>query len=567
MAGSPKLLQSPIFPLLNRTIFQLLGKSDPDSLCQPINPFLQWRHDYPALTAKYFTSLDPSLIGNTPESQSQIVQKKLQDIYMGVDVWGRGSHGGGGFGCYKALTHIAPDSLGLSAALFGQAWTWESEQDKSGWTWDKWWEYETTLWVGPVTGTVKVPPAPRKKGEPECSHGPFLPIASFFPRSPPPNPVDIRFHTTFCPGTGLAWFVEGVKVYQSEKGWTDVDKQTSVGDMVWPRPMLYWDDHREDTIPTALSTLYMDDAWNGGNSLRISISCPESDDELAAYRPLWLPIQSLRLTPEKHYHASVVYKLDENLPEDVHTEIALALKPPSGSPPDSPHLIFDLASTTTTELSGDWHKIDVQFTLQSSSANPRTIARLGILEIGLDIAVLMESDDPTTKKSLELSLLVGQINVSASLPPSFTEEDAMVLWADYTPDATTVEPAGGRPRGTLSWEVAACFPHIPGIRIAHPEDPLSAWNIQPTISWFPSFLYFNIYAQRFIDQWNVGNVEQATWIGTSGWDGQKFGFDVLPENLSFKSSPNHKVRFYIQGVTDRGEVLKWERCAFVDVSM
>ena len=143
----------------------------------------------------------------------------------------------------------------------------------------------------------------------------------------------------------------------------------------------------------------------------------------------------------------------------------------------------------------------------------------------------------------------------------------MVLWADYTPDATTVEPAGSRPRGTLSWEVAACFPRIPKIRIAPPEDPLSAWNIQPTISWFPSFLYFNIYVQRFIDQWNVGNVEQATWIGTSGWDGQKFGFNVLPENLPFETSPNYKVRFYIQGVTDHGEVLKWERCAFVDVSI
>jgi mannosyl-glycoprotein endo-beta-N-acetylglucosaminidase len=333
--------------------------------------------------------------------------------------------------------------------------------------------------------------------------------------------------------------------------------------------MLYWDDHREDTIPTALSTFCMDDAWNGGNSLRISISCPESDDELAAYRSLWLPIQSLSLTPQRHYHASIVYKLDGNLPEDVHTEIALALKPPSGSSPNSPHLIFNFESTTTTELSRGWNKIDVQFTLQSSSANPRTIARLGVLEIGLVIAILMESDEPT-KTSLELSLLVGQLNVSAFLPQSFTEEDAMVLWADYTPEATAVEPAGGRPGGTLSWEVAACFPDIPRISIASPEDPLSAWNIQPTITWFPSFLYFNIYAQPFIDQWNIGNVEQATWIGTSGWDGQKFGFDVLLENLPFEVSPNgpnHKVRFYVQGVTDHGEVVKWERCAFVDVSM
>ena len=485
---------------------------------------------------------------------------------MGVDVWGRGSHGGGGFGCYRALTHIAPDSLGLSTALFGQAWTWETEQDKPGWTWDKWWEYESKLWVGPVSGTVEVPRAPRRKDEPECTHGPFLPITSFFPRSSPPDPADIRFHTTFCPGTGLAWFVKGVKVYESKRGWTDIDKQTSVGDMVWPRPKLYWDDHRKDIIPTALSSFCMDDAWNGGNSLRISISCPESDNELAAYRPLWHPIQLLSLKPQRHYHASVVCKLDGNLPKDVRTEIALALKPPAGSSPNSPHPIFDMTSTTTTELSRGWNKIDFQFTLQSSTANPQIIVRLETLEIGLFIAITMESDEPT-KKSLELSLLVGQLNVSTSLPPSFSEGDAVVLWADYTPEATIVEPAGGRPRGTLSWEVAACLPRISRISVASPEDPISAWDIQPTaISWFPSFLYFNIYAQPFIDQWNVEEVE-ATWIGTSGWDGQKFGFDVLPENLPFEVPPNHKVRFHIQGVTDKGEVLKWDRCTFVDVLM
>ena len=29
---------------------------------------------------------------------------------------------------------------------------------------------------------------------------------------------------------------------------------------------------------------------------------------------------------------------------------------------------------------------------------------------------------------------------------------------------------------------------------------------------------------------------------------------------------SEKTRFYVQGVTDYGEVMTWERCAFVDVS-
>jgi len=162
-----------------------------------------WRNEYPALTAQYFLSLEQALIGNTKETDSQIVPKTLRDIYMGIDVWGRGSHGGGGLGSYKALTHISPESLGLSVAIFGQAWSWESEQDKEGWCWDHWWEFDTRLWVGPVSGTVEVPEAPKRKGEPDCVHGPFLPITTFFPRRPPPDPSDLRFHTTFCPGTGL----------------------------------------------------------------------------------------------------------------------------------------------------------------------------------------------------------------------------------------------------------------------------------------------------------------------------------------------------------------------------
>ena len=65
--------------------------------------------------------------------------------------------------------------------------------------------------------------------------------------------------------------------------------------MIWPCPKLYWDDDREDEIPEALSCFYMDDAWNGGNSIRVSISCPGSEETTAAYRTLWLPIQSLHL--------------------------------------------------------------------------------------------------------------------------------------------------------------------------------------------------------------------------------------------------------------------------------
>ncbi|THU77766.1 glycoside hydrolase, partial [Dendrothele bispora CBS 962.96] len=191
-----------------------------------------WRPTYPNLTAQYFLSLSSALTAN----------KTLRDIYMGIDVWGRGSHGAGSFGSYRALHHISPSSLGLSVAIFGQAWSWESEQDKDEWTWEKWWDYERLLWAGPRTDeeeTIPIPEMPRPEGTLpcECTSAPYKAISTFFPRKVPPNPAKgIPFHTTFCPGVGRGWWVDGRKVYDKFRGWTDVHKQTSMGDLLWPSP-------------------------------------------------------------------------------------------------------------------------------------------------------------------------------------------------------------------------------------------------------------------------------------------------------------------------------------------
>ncbi len=477
---------------------------------------------------------------------------------MGIDVWGRGQHGGGGFGSYKALDHIAPESLGLSVALFGQAWTWESEQDKPGWTWNKWWEYDSKLWVGPVPGSgpVHVPEAPRRPGEPECPHGEFLPVASFFPIHPPPDPIDLPFHTTFCPGTGLGWFVNGVNVYQSKTGWTDIDKQTTVGDLIWPCPKIFWEDDREDEKPTASSAFCMVDAWNGGNSVQLSISFPGSTDELAAYRPIWIPVQSLSITPRRQYEASAIYKIKGALPEGVEAEFALAFKPLPGS--QETDFICNIISTSTTELEKGWTKLTIQFDTTTSDGIATPPSHLAI---GLVVAVLAED----TAHPFKLNFLLGQLNTSACVPASFSEEDTIALWADFSASA----PSKGLSTplsGTLSWETATFFPAVAAVTITSPEDAASAWNRQPTIPWFPSFLYFNIYAQLFADDYKVAPVETAHWIGTSGWDGQQCGFDVRPDNLPFAVPPGRKVRFYVRGVTDRGKVMSWGKCAYLDLA-
>ncbi|KAH9928859.1 glycosyl hydrolase family 85-domain-containing protein [Fomitopsis serialis] len=224
-----------------------------------------WRPNYPSLTAQYFFSLDPALM---------TVPKTLQDIYVGIDVWGRGQHGGGGFGSYRSLAHIDPEFLGLSVAFFGPGWSWETEQDKPGFSWETWWAYERKLWIGPETEgeAVEVPPHNPRAGEPDCQHGEFTPVSAFFPRQAPPNPRELPFLTYFSPGIGYAWFVQGKKAYVTTAGWTDLDKTTTLGDLVWPRPSPQWIDSQEALpVPATSTSLCLTDAWLGGSSSTVSV--------------------------------------------------------------------------------------------------------------------------------------------------------------------------------------------------------------------------------------------------------------------------------------------------------
>ena len=62
--------------------------------------------------------------------------RSLSDVYMGIDVFARGSVGG--LDTPKALELIAPasQSSGLSTALFAPGWTWEHEDRR----WPDWWD-------------------------------------------------------------------------------------------------------------------------------------------------------------------------------------------------------------------------------------------------------------------------------------------------------------------------------------------------------------------------------------------------------------------------------------------
>ncbi|KAI0059337.1 hypothetical protein BV25DRAFT_1889956 [Artomyces pyxidatus] len=500
-----------------------------------------WAPTYPSLTTQFFLSLDPALTAG----------KTLRDIYTGVDVWGRGSHGGGGLGSYRALEHIDPASLGMSVALFGQAWTWESQQDESGWNWDVWWAHERKLWLGPASPSEKVEvpemPPPRREGEPECPHGDFRALSSFFDTNPPPDPADLPFCTTFSPGVGFAWFVNGVAVLPATShGWTDIDKQGAIGDQLWPRPELKWEDREgSDAPPTASSTFCFDDAWMGGNSLRIAVSAQGSEAEDAFFRCVWLPVQSFSVTPGKLYDASIIFKPVHGVDPDVDLDVGLSLKLLNGDVAP-----LTVSSISAEDLAGGWTRQSLQFTLTKSAP----------LFIGLMVG--FATGDPTL--DISFGVLLGQMSVFPSAPSplaGIVTATPRILWADFR----RTHP---RLSGTLTWETAACFPPVlPIVDIPAPDDPNPIWRLDMSAQWFPKFAYFNVYVQPHLPGGNVEGPERAAFVGTTGLDGRACRLFVEEAMLPEIVVRAKDVRFYVQGVTDRGEVLSWDRCVFADVSV
>jgi len=517
---------------------------------------LQWPTHYPILNAQYFLSLDESLRGGDSNDDLSPASKSLHDIFVGVDVWGRGCHGGGGFGSYKAISHVDPQSTGLSVALFGQAWTWESEQDKPGWTWESWWDYERKLWTGSKTEAIHVPEVPPRKGEPECLHGPFLPISSFFTRNHPPNPKDLAFHTTFCPGVGRSWFVQGRKVLQTENGWTDIDKQCSMGDLLWPSPSLAWEGEEwVDDLPWASSCICLDDSWNGGSCVRLKVSSPGSTEENAHFRCIWLPVQSLAITLGQEYEARAVYKIESNAETDV--DLGLSVKVLSGLTGHSMH-ITDVISHE--DLPGGWTQLAIRFSL---TADPEELVTTSLdISVAIGLITGIAPDDPA--KPFAFSILLGQLNVFPSTPPGVATHISFMAWADF--QHTPPDTSDRRVSGILTWDTVITLAPLTTIGVISPEDPVPVWKLGISDHYFPTFLYCNIYAQVHSPDGHVAGPENALWIGTTGLDGRDGRFAVnLP--VSSEAGEAKAVRLYIQGVNDRGEVLPWNQCVFVDIEV
>ncbi|KAG8900838.1 hypothetical protein FRB99_005743 [Tulasnella sp. 403] len=532
-----------------------------------------WPPFYPRISAQYFDSIDKAFS----------VPKTRRDIYVGVDVWGRGSHGGGGFNCYKAIEHIEPsaDGLGLSVALFGQAWTWESKQDSPGRTWSGWWKDEIRYWLGPPDESTPAPTDNPSTSSlqaalaasaqtilasvglpPPCVHGPFRPMSSFFKH----RPIEIQrlFHTNFSPGIGYSWFIEGKRVMQSTSGWTDVDKQSCIGDLVWPSPSLLLPGGERTTIEDFTVDLNFDDAWLGGSSLAITIPTAIQEilspaDASSDADRIWIPLQSLVLLGSSNrYTADLVVKIAT---PGVNSDFHVALK---NSLDEG---VTTSAVVAQTVLPNGWTSFSTQFSDLPASTNAYDFC------IGLSSLRMQdenESDSPIT-------VLIGQLAIQ---PLDDKESSPLVSLVSWSPSLST-DLAKNTPTptmsGRLAWStsVRLPFPTTPP-PLSGRDDPTPRWTFEIPKSgypnWYPRFVYQNVYMLSYkSDHTAPLRPEDAMFVGTSGGDGQyeSISFVGLPVNISNlpQDSAVDRIRFYIRGVTDAGRVVGWEDAASIDVSL
>lgn len=500
----------------------------------------QWSPQSQDAMIQYFMNLGRQLqdLDGSTDATSFTATKTLQDIYSGVDVWpGRGQYGGSGFCCYRAITYTSPQ--GCSTALFAPGWTWENETKDAEQNWNVWWDNERKMWLGPL-----------KPGEiitvPDSPEGPFKPMTAFFQDLPHPDPIGFTFHTHFSPGVGYSWFVEGKKVLETKKGWTDIDKQSSIGNLVWPWPTPSWHGvEQEDAVPTASTDLDMTDGYNGGNTLKLTLAYAgrESQD---TPKTIWLPIQSLTVTTQRSFEARVVYKTTTDHDVDLSPRIDVQ----SLTKEDNDTLIFTIGQPIVSDLPHGWTQQTINFTSESTK-------NIASVAIGLLVDV-----NPAAKVTFTLSL--GLLAVYPTPPPQLVSVGTpSITGATFTPS-----PHGTTAfEGVLAWDTASTFTPI-DVRArdseSDKESTIPAWLLHDTPAYrFPTFVYFNLYAAP-LDRSADADPANAVFIGTTGQDGRANRFYVEPACLPTGWDKWAGTRFYVQGVTDRGEVLPWDKCATVE---
>ncbi|EOA29966.1 hypothetical protein CARUB_v10013078mg [Capsella rubella] len=111
---------------------------------------LQWQDQLTELNKPFFDLCDGIFMNYTwkesyPELSAEVAGDRKFDVYMGIDVFGRGSFGGGQWTVNAALDLLKRHNL--SAAMFAPGWVYETAQPPNFHTaQNKWWSLVEKSW-------------------------------------------------------------------------------------------------------------------------------------------------------------------------------------------------------------------------------------------------------------------------------------------------------------------------------------------------------------------------------------------------------------------------------------
>ncbi|GAA5886540.1 hypothetical protein JCM5296_005322 [Sporobolomyces johnsonii] len=499
---------------------------------------LEWQNCVNDLNLPFFSACDsiflnyfwrPGEVASTATLLDQFDPSRKGDVYFGIDVFGRGSYGGGGFDSWRALDAIqaappAPLSSpasSFSTALFAPGWTVESSDLRhsldSPTAYARWWADELYLWSnGPPTENVSleaarvlkvrqeqrgiqrarqiaaalayhplVPLPFRRPIEPlnfDCNAPPpalpgsFRPLCSSLPSPRPPPSHNFTFYTNFAGGSGHAIFVEGEKTFASEKGWTDVD-------FAFPFPSYVF----QRRIDGVKAELLEDEAWEGPRALKLEIG-----EGVCAEGTTTIPLTALDLPLEsgQSLEASVVWKAlggDIEVIPDLHHNLFPAASLPSAPAalPSQPKPLLS-SPPDTINLKNGWKRTSCTLRIDADAGSTTTISQYRIVVSGS-----------------RATFLVGSLSVCPTAIP--TLPPPLVANLEYD-----------SPSSCLRWDVVRGVP--PTSTLYAP--PRSCAPSSSEAAARPSFVHFHLYLRRNDHEEHLGTTLATEFaIGRARIDG------------------------------------------------
>lgn len=131
-----------------------------------------------------------------PSESALLAGDRNYSVFTGIDFWGRGQYGGGGFNVHKAIRVI--QKAGTSVALFAPAWTWEFLGQES-------FEInESRLWTSSSLPPILPQAINTPSTWPDCNDPGC--ITEYLDS----RPISHSFNTFFNVGFGTRYFMNGI---------------------------------------------------------------------------------------------------------------------------------------------------------------------------------------------------------------------------------------------------------------------------------------------------------------------------------------------------------------------